>query len=397
MSDVREILERGLGGAAAPPDGFERMLRRRDRKRRNQRIRAGALGLLIVAAGLAVAVQVIRSDRPAEPTPAPEPTPTSDFDPSPSPPLDLEPLVRLDPGAYFVNALTGEAVPLPSDLTSVPGAGNYDVSPDGSMIAFDNAGDRPLAGGGLHQVYVANIDGTGLRRLTEHPIAAVEPAWSPDGTRIVYLAGRDPSRRWTRLPVELTVVDVATGATSIAFTDRAARDLAGPLAFTPDGSILFWRGHLGYGRRPWTVPVSGGRPEPFLDERGWYSGALSPDGSTFVLQRLSGYVWHNRGGTCSELWLTGADGSDPTRFTGCLDAEGGHDLASGAALSGGWSPDGRRVAYSVRGFFSATPARRVVIFDVEAGRSTVLANGYGLDWLDDETLIVMNQGPGGGS
>src|SRR4029453_8522622 len=43
MSDLRAILERGVGGATPPPDGFERMLRRRDRKRRNQRIAAGVV------------------------------------------------------------------------------------------------------------------------------------------------------------------------------------------------------------------------------------------------------------------------------------------------------------------------------------------------------------------
>ena len=32
MSDVHKLLERGVGGATPPPDGFERMLRRHDRK-----------------------------------------------------------------------------------------------------------------------------------------------------------------------------------------------------------------------------------------------------------------------------------------------------------------------------------------------------------------------------
>lgn len=45
MGEVRTILERGLGGVTQPPDPFERMLRRRDRKRRNQRIAAGVIGI----------------------------------------------------------------------------------------------------------------------------------------------------------------------------------------------------------------------------------------------------------------------------------------------------------------------------------------------------------------
>ena len=52
MSDVRTILERGVGGSTPPPDGYERMLRRRDRKRRNQRITAGVVGIAIFVAAV---------------------------------------------------------------------------------------------------------------------------------------------------------------------------------------------------------------------------------------------------------------------------------------------------------------------------------------------------------
>jgi hypothetical protein len=52
MSDLRTILERGIGGATPPPDGFERMLHRRDRKRRNQRIAAGIVGVAVFVAAV---------------------------------------------------------------------------------------------------------------------------------------------------------------------------------------------------------------------------------------------------------------------------------------------------------------------------------------------------------
>jgi hypothetical protein len=56
MSDLRTTLERGVGGATPPPDGLERMLRRRDRKRRNQRITAGAVGIAVFVAAISVAM-----------------------------------------------------------------------------------------------------------------------------------------------------------------------------------------------------------------------------------------------------------------------------------------------------------------------------------------------------
>ena len=52
MSDLRSTLERGVGSATPPPDGFERMLRRRDRKQRNQRITAGTVGIAVFVAAV---------------------------------------------------------------------------------------------------------------------------------------------------------------------------------------------------------------------------------------------------------------------------------------------------------------------------------------------------------
>jgi len=64
-------------------------------------------------------------------------------------------------------------------------------SPDGKRIAFmsqesDSFGDDPN-----YNVYVVNVDGTGLRRLTEAPGSDGFPAWSPDGTRIAFSSTRD--------------------------------------------------------------------------------------------------------------------------------------------------------------------------------------------------------------
>jgi Tol biopolymer transport system component len=379
MPDLSDLLERAdhaVGGVPLPAAGFEGIRRRRDRKRRNQKIRAGVLG---VAVALAVALSIARALLTADPLPADSPS--------------VEPLADLGTGAFFVDIRTGEASPLPSSITSIPGAGNFDSSPDGSMILFDNAGNRPRSSEpGLHQIYVATIDGTGVRLLTDDPVGAVEGRWSPDGTNVVYLGGRDPAD-WRRLPIELTVVDVATGDTTVVFTDRAARDIEAP-SFSPDGrSILVWRGHLGYRRHLWAVPLTGGDPEPILEGQDRYDGSFSPDGSAFALQRLSSWSQGNAGGTCSELWLSDADGGDERRLTRC---DAGERL-SGATLQGGWSPAGARIAYGVRQFFTAGAHRQLFVLDVRTGHSTLLSAGIGQDWLDDETLIVVHRAPDGGA
>jgi hypothetical protein len=65
MSDTRETLRRGIGDFVPGPDGYERVLERRDRKRRNQRIMAGGLAAVIMLLGALAFVDALRSAPPS--------------------------------------------------------------------------------------------------------------------------------------------------------------------------------------------------------------------------------------------------------------------------------------------------------------------------------------------
>lgn len=56
MTDTRRLIEQVGERAPFPSDAFERMLRRRDRKQRNQRIAAAAVGIAVFAAVVALAL-----------------------------------------------------------------------------------------------------------------------------------------------------------------------------------------------------------------------------------------------------------------------------------------------------------------------------------------------------
>ena len=71
MSETKELLRRGVGGFEPMPDAFDRVLARRDRKQRNQRVAAGLLGIALFAVGAIAFVRLLGSER----TPANEPTP----------------------------------------------------------------------------------------------------------------------------------------------------------------------------------------------------------------------------------------------------------------------------------------------------------------------------------
>lgn len=60
-------------------------------------------------------------------------------------------------------------------------------SPDGSRLAFTSNRD------GNSEIYVVNKDGSGLRRLTNHPAIDVTPTWSPTGNQIAFTSDRTGS------------------------------------------------------------------------------------------------------------------------------------------------------------------------------------------------------------
>jgi TolB protein len=73
-------------------------------------------------------------------------------------------------------------------------------SPDGSRLAFVSFADRNgVTCGGVDclpngEIYVANADGSGLRRLTTSKADDQHPTWSPDGRRIAFASGFELKR-----------------------------------------------------------------------------------------------------------------------------------------------------------------------------------------------------------
>jgi TolB protein len=57
-------------------------------------------------------------------------------------------------------------------------------SPDGTRIAFMSGRD------GNPEIYVMNIDGSNLRRLTNHPAGDATPTWSPNSEQIAFVSDR---------------------------------------------------------------------------------------------------------------------------------------------------------------------------------------------------------------
>lgn len=78
-------------------------------------------------------------------------------------------------------------------------------SPDGTRIAFSSNRD------GNNEIYVMNIDGSNVRRLTNHRAIDTTPTWSPSSTHIAFVSERSGSPNIWRVdaqglerPVKLT-------------------------------------------------------------------------------------------------------------------------------------------------------------------------------------------------
>ena len=98
MPSVGELLEREGATVDLQGDHFERMLRRRDRKRRNQRAGVFALVAALAVAGLATGISMLRSDDEGKAIPGSIPTQTA----TPIPSLHSG---ALEPGTYVISTL----------------------------------------------------------------------------------------------------------------------------------------------------------------------------------------------------------------------------------------------------------------------------------------------------
>jgi Tol biopolymer transport system component len=211
----------------------------------------------------------------------------NDDKPIERPTNSIQPASGMD-RAFLLDLDTGQAtlLPLPHD-----GSFGYDVSPDGSQLAYSLWPDP--GGSSLSGVYVSHLGddlsqgATDTRRVTPPGLGAFGPHWSPDGTELVYQRISHFQAVMGSLRTgELFVVDVATGQTTRLTNPGISmyleQDWFMSPSFSPDGrTILFHRVRSKLtGWDLWSVPATGGRPS--LLRRNAAYGSYSPDGDTIA-------------------------------------------------------------------------------------------------------------------
>jgi dipeptidyl aminopeptidase/acylaminoacyl peptidase len=266
----------------------------------------------------------------------------------------------------MVDINTGKITPLP---TSIARSGTYyAVSPDHTMVAYSNccSPSDPL--------YVANIDGTGIRQITVEGQDAYGAQWFPDGSVLLYQQ-RDAS---TQKLGNLFVQNVATGQRTQITNFDQTQSWGWWFTFPS-----FWQGSKyvlfqlpsGDPSNPtwdlWDVPVTGGTPGLARRDAGWGGlayGLASSKGDFAYLSPVSKDDFTGGG-----LWIDSWD----------LRAVTPRALVSEGHLTWlRWSPDGSRISY--------TDGASIFVVNVATGSTTKVAEGGNAEWFDDNTLIVGN-------
>ncbi|MBI4864106.1 MAG: PD40 domain-containing protein [Candidatus Riflebacteria bacterium] len=171
-------------------------------------------------------------------------------------------------------------------------------SPDGQRFLWNHSSE------GNTDIYSMKIDGSDVRRLTNHAADDGSMKVSPDGRRVVFA-----SRRVAGPAGEQTLWEMDLDGSNL----RQVTDLEpgwthhGP-QYSPDGSqISFNRWRAGGGNWPesrvWTMARDGSNRRP-LTPLGYHAGIWSSDGLARILLKL------DEGGGGGTIWLMDPDGSN---------------------------------------------------------------------------------------
>ncbi len=209
----------------------------------------------------------------------------------------------------------------PRPFTHGPRDGRGRWSPDGSRIAFVSGRDKQIP-----QLHVIDADGGEARALTDLPQGSLASfQWSPDGRRISFLF-REREQDWTREAVEQRKKDGLTPPPRVLHNTWYRLD--GDGYFNAERFKL----HL--------VDVETGEQRLLYDKDtiGWISYDWSPDSRTLAITSI-----RNRRGVLAswddQILKIDADSGAITHLS---------DVPRGPKAAIRWSPDGRHLAWAGR-------------------------------------------------
>jgi TolB protein len=188
---------------------------------------------------------------------------------------------------------------------------------------------------GHWQIWVANSDLSGAKKLTHGRYDSGWAVWSPDGKRLAFDSNRTDHARNDSEHVNDVFVMKSSGSGVKKLTD--SKGVSGDAAWSPDGKLIAFdadRGNRKGFSAVYVLPANGGKPRKVTSPRpplSDYKPRFSPDGKHLVFTREHGTADSGP----AALFTVRLDGSDLRRLT----------PYSLHADDSDWSPDGKRIVF----------------------------------------------------
>lgn len=235
------------------------------------------------------------------------------------------------------------------DLIDLPSLGDGQLSPDGGHVLFTRTETDWERNRTVTHIWRVGADGSDMFQLTRGEDGESSPRWSPDGSRIAFLADRADDK-----PTQIHLLRTVGGEAE-PLTDHATS--VSSIEWSPDGRWIYFLAFddktdeekakeklrddvFAYDenyqqRHLWRVAVATGEAERVTDGDFSVAGySLSRDGSMVAHHRAPNPLFGDN--EKGEVWVMAADGSGARRLTDNGVAEGGAQL----------SPDNRWVAFT---------------------------------------------------